>query len=154
MTDLNQQLYLVACPKPSSQQAKPLTFTQQIADLNSTLYLTKTGANEQITILSQQDEKQARKQAVAAQIHATNTIKAFLSKRNNKANTEQIKAIEALKDKELFEELARKKEIASLAENHQPTPELSATRKLFYQAALEMKAEKNQQFNQIKDVKK
>jgi len=149
MTDLHN-LYLVACPKPSSEQAQTSNPVQQIADLNSAFYLTKTGASEQITILSQQDEKQARKQAVAAQIHAVNAVKAFLSKRNNKANTEQINAIETLKDKELFEELARKKEVAHLAESEQPTPELSNVRKLFYQAALEMKAEKNQQFNENK----
>lgn len=144
MTDLHN-LYIVACPKPKTEQAKTLTSTQQIADINSAFYLTKSGANEQITILSQQDEKQAHKHALQAQIHAANSVKVFLSKRKNKANTEQINAIEAIKDKELFEELARKKEKVSLSLSEQVTPELSATRKLFYQAALEMKAEKNQQ---------
>lgn len=146
MTDLHN-LYIVACPKPKTEQAKTSNPSQQIADINSSFYLTKSGANEQITILSQQDEKQARKHALQAQIHAANSVQAFLSKRNKKANTEQINAIQAIKDKELFEELARKKEVAHLVESEQPTPELSASRKLFYQAALEMKAEKNQQIN-------
>lgn len=146
MTDLHN-LYLIACPKSSLEQAKTSNPVQQIEDLNSAFYLTKAGASEQITILSQADEKQARKQAVAAQIHAANSVKAFLSKRNNKTNTEQINAIEAIKDKELFEELARKKEKVSLSLSEHVTPELSATRKLFYQAALEIQAEKNQQVN-------
>lgn len=149
MTDLHN-LYIVACPKTKTEQAKTLTSTQQIADLNSAFYLTKIGASEQITMLSQQDEKQARKQAVAAQIHAANSVQAFLSKRKNKANTEQINTIEAMRDKELFEELARKKEKVSLSLSEQVTPELSATRKLFYQAALEIQAEKNQQVNKNK----